>query len=166
VKLTQRTIAILFGALFFLSLGHQFILEQALGWHKLQVKKNIGSSKANRVLLLTQAQWDKAEKQGSDEVRLNGKMFDIKSIQQQNGHVLLYGHFDSKEDALLAKARAMDEQQKILKKSGFFAFFFFEELPLMETFRRDYPLAEKKYFSLCSFHSRVVPVDAPPPRCL
>lgn len=147
-----------------LSQGQQLLIEQLLNLHRQQVRHTVGKSKANRVLVLTQAQWDEAEKVRSDEIRLHGKLFDIKSMHQTKGQVLLYGHFDTKEDGLQATARALDEQNQMLKKSGFFAFFFFEDFPAFLTYRSNFFVKTIPLYAAIDYRTRVVPVEAPPPR--
>ncbi len=164
LKTSQRSIAILLGVLFLLSQGHHLLMEQVLRGHRQMVRQQMRSSKANRILLLTQEQWEKAEKVKVDEIRLNGKLFDIKSMHCEKGQVILYGHFDTKEDRLLASSRMLDDQQNVIKKSGFTAFFFFEAFPVMPCFRTEYPEETSQLMTACHFLTRVVPVDAPPPR--
>ncbi len=51
-----------------------------------------------------------------DEIRYKGKMFDVKKQLEQNEHVLLIGHYDSKDDMLIAATFSFFDDQPISGK--------------------------------------------------
>lgn len=60
-----------------------------------------------------------------DEILIDGKMFDIKSITFEHDAVILYGHFDKKEDRLLAMSDKAEEKKNQSKKVDGFDFTLF-----------------------------------------
>lgn len=88
-----------------LLLGKWQIIRHKQTIHHTKVKKNIW-------LTFSYDQWQSVEKMNASEIRIEGKMFDIKSLRFNKNQVLVFGHFDSKEDRLLAKERDLQKKNK------------------------------------------------------
>lgn len=99
--------------------------------HKERVRHEIQFSKKNTYLFFTKEKWEQIEKIDDDEINVNGKMFDIKSIQVTSTIVEICGHYDTKEDNLLAQSKESEKQ--LIKKVSFFQPYFFEKIEIFKS---------------------------------
>lgn len=155
-------------ALFLLLL---FALNQSATWfnatqihyHRQQERLN-KYPHINQILTLTYSQFKKAKKMETDEIMLEGRMFDVKSIQFTHHEVILVGHFDSKEDGLLAKAKEHESKNEKQNKSF--------KIPLL--FIESYEWSYKHPSLVCTVNKHMhylhqllspsIPFDSPPPQ--
>lgn len=96
--------------------------------HRLFTKK---SSKHPLIYLTLQKdEWNKAiHFFDKNEILIEGKMFDIKSISyRENGDIVLYGHYDHKESNLLSKKNSTKDEIQNKNSILVFAFYFFEKI--------------------------------------
>lgn len=124
--------------------------QACIAYHKKTEKK---SSKININLSFSIDEWQQVEKENEDEIRIQGRMFDIKSIRFEHDHVSVYGHFDTKEDNLIAKSK--EDHKKGEQKKGSnpdHQTLFFQEyitpvsLVFTDHLKRDYPLFRQHYW--------------------
>lgn len=97
------------------------------------------------------------------EILYQGKMFDIHWIEHKEGEVLLYGHYDIKEDYLLGRLGHALDGSKGIRNFTFFPFVFVETLPEFNFFQ----FPEYSRFLNAEPDSGLPyvfdPVDTPPP---
>ncbi|QLH46418.1 MAG: hypothetical protein HWD58_12780 [Bacteroidota bacterium] len=60
------------------------------------------SKKQNVSIRISQTEWTQSVFVKADEIILNGRLFDIRHVQQDAFGVLLYGHYDTKETRLVS----------------------------------------------------------------
>lgn len=100
-------------------------------------KSELKSKHTNAYYTFTYSQFQKAKRMAKDEILIDGKMFDINTITFEHNRVILYGHFDQKEDRLLAKSKDHESKKESRTKNFKVSFLYFENLKFTEilTFR-------------------------------
>ena len=99
-----------------------------------------------------------------DEILIDGKMFDIKAITFEPNAVVLYGHFDQKEDGLFAKSKDHESRKEGKLKSYKIPLLFVEDFKTPETLVYQ-PWKMNKYFIYSDSTLTVLPsADSPPPK--
>lgn len=138
-----------------------------IGFHKEHMKEEGG--KQNTFLVFSSEEWNMVTHVNDDEVLLDGKMFDVKAIDLRHGQVIVYGHYDTKEDMLLAQAKDLQKKNQDQKNS---------DSPLIHfnLFCQDivpkqvgcYFLPERNSFPIYSIQYlfRFQTVEIPPPRLI
>lgn len=120
---TPRYIAFILLLLFGASQSSTWLFSFQINQHRKQERRDVYKhNKENRVL--TYSEYNKLKFIEEKEILLEGKMFDIESVDFNENEVILHGHFDSKEDALLAKAKQKDSEKQENKSSKFPILFF------------------------------------------
>jgi hypothetical protein len=89
-------------------------------------KNNQKNNKQNIELVFSKSQWEQCTKLGAKEILIQGKMFDVYSTFVTDFQVIVKGHFDTKEDLLIAKYKS--DQEKKITKHCFSCFFYHEEI--------------------------------------
>jgi hypothetical protein len=130
--------------------GSMTFNQACIAYHKKAEKK---SAKININLSFSMDEWQQVEKENEDEIRIQGRMFDIKSIRFEHDRVCVYGHFDTKEDHLIAKSKEDHKKGEQKKNSNpDQQTLFFQDLPIVESavftihLKRDYPLLKQFYW--------------------
>lgn len=149
----------------FVSMQGSFILNYfGVQKHKETEKK---SRKKNISLSFTTSAWHNVEKVNEDEIRIHGQMFDVKSVQIQENKIIVFGHYDDKEDELIANVKNMEKKKGEHKKNtNIDNTLFFEDVKgslanIYTVFHdRDYPLLSQIYFF--QYHK----IENPPPKHL
>jgi hypothetical protein len=104
-----------------------------------EIHKEMRSELRNRpaeklqVLILTKSDFEKA-KAGDDEIKVNGKMYDIARVERKNQRVTVYCMQDGAEDNLLSFLDEVLKNASRDKKSvpsGVFAFISQADIPLV-----------------------------------
>ncbi len=121
------------------------------------------SAKKNQFISLTLKEWSMVRKVNKDEILLNGKMFDVKSITYKQNNVLVYGHFDSKEDQLLSKSRDANSKKNELQKTVKISILYCDELLDYSVKPIYYIVDSKKQFLQSEFINISLPIEIPPP---
>jgi hypothetical protein len=87
-----------------------------------------------------------------DEVRYQGKMFDIKQRRETSSELVLTGHFDSKEDKLFRWLKNLLEERHQQQGKRKLAFWFFDATldPFVPLMQRTFAPALKDYFGICA----------------
>ena len=149
----------------FISIQGGSLLNHAGLYHHKQVEKN--GSKKNIYLSFSTKDWQQVEKVNDDEIRIHGKMFDLKSIHFIQDSVIVYGHYDKKEDKILAHANELEKKKHEQKKQAAPDYnLFFEEtnvvVPNSISFyvKKDYSLFKQCYYF------EFINVESPPPQML
>ena len=163
MTLTPRHIAIVLGVLFGLYQCTALLIHLSIERHR-RYEHSEAKTKQNSYFTISYSQWKQAKKIKDDEILLNGKMFDVKSINFTEESVILYGHFDQKEDTLLAKAkehnsRNTDEIKSLKVPLLFFEAFNDSDLPFFNV----EPSRETHFFAEATF-SIFLSFDSPPPQ--
>ncbi len=124
------------------------------------------SNKADITLSFTMQQWQHVERMGSDEIRISGRMFDVKSLIVLDGKFVVKGHFDKKEDGLLAKAKELQKKQEQKKRSQ-------QDLKLFFELNTEGQIVKTTFFqkAVCFSYSTNYPFhiqmfDSPPPKAI
>lgn len=147
----------------FISVQGSFIFNHMrIQHHKVSEKR---SGKANIYLTFTAEEWENVEKEGDDEIEIDDKMFDIKSMHTENGKVTVYGHYDSEEDEMLAEQSDIEKKKSEHKKNTQAEFFLFFEKAIENNetvytsfYKRNYAFVPKTY--LFQYHWN----ESPPPK--
>ena len=121
------------------------------------------SAKKNQFISLTFKEWSLVRKVNKDEILLNGKMFDVKSITYKQNNVLVYGHFDSKEDQLLSKSRDANSKKNELQKTVKISILYCDELLDYSVKPIYYIVDSKKQFLQSELININLPIEIPPP---
>ncbi len=121
-------------------------------------------AKKNHYFKLNINQWTEVKIINKNEILLNGKMFDVKSIQFINDQVVIYGHYDSKEDRLLANAKDVNSKKQALQKTFKIAVMFCDEI-VEYCIQKTYSFKNNHTQNLISGLLLMnLPTDYPPPR--
>jgi hypothetical protein len=119
-----------------------------------------------QVLILTKADFEKA-KVGDDEIKVNGKMYDIARVEKENQRIKIYCIQDGAEDNLLSFLDEVLKNASRDKKSipsGVFTFISQADIPLVVTLPPNTFSQIKAYtpylFPSSNFHA---PLQSPPP---
>ena len=132
--------------------------------HRHNQHSNVNfSAKKNQFITLTLKEWSMVRKVNKDEILLNGKMFDVKAISYKHDNVLVYGHFDSKEDQLLSKSREADSKKNELQKTVKISILYCDEILDYSVKPIYYILDSKKQFLQSEFINISLPIEIPPP---
>lgn len=155
---------VLLAGLFVLAQAAPGIFRLLLQQHYVMMQQGI-ARKADTVLLLSPGEWAAVKEVKPGEVRIQGRLFDVRQIQRMpNGDVELSGHFDRKEETMLARAKAMDRQSHEVK-APIFLVFMFCEAPQEFSFYRPLPDPEPcRAFAQSRVSEGKCRRDGPPPR--
>ncbi|HMT34359.1 MAG TPA: hypothetical protein PKC41_00795 [Chitinophagaceae bacterium] len=147
----------------FISIQGSFILNHlGLQHHKQSEKK---ATKKNIYLSFSTKEWQKVEKVNDEEIRIQGKMFDLKSIQFKQDRVVVYGHYDVKEDKLLANAKALEKKKQEQKKSASNDYHLFFEISNTTILKTSIVLSKKNYYLFSQqYFSQYRDIESPPPQ--
>ncbi len=130
--------------------------------HKQMEKE---SREKNICLSFTVSTWHNIEKVNEDEIRINGKMFDVKTVQVQKGKIIVFGHYDDKEDELIANAKNMEKKKSEHKKNTKIDnTLFFEDIKTVVS--RIYPVFHDRHYPLLSqtYFFQYHKIENPPPK--
>jgi|688.fasta_scaffold846253_2 hypothetical protein len=130
--------------------------------HKIEEKK---SKKQNIYVTLKSTDWAHIEKVNDDEIKIHGKMFDVKSIFIEKGQVVVYGHYDVKEDRLLAQAKDVDSKKNQLKKSTNINVLFCNDIIDFSLDKIGYSQNQNKCRMHSSLLNQFLHIESPPPKC-
>jgi hypothetical protein len=122
LRLEKRHIAFILLILFGLNQSASWYYAAQIHQHRQAERK---SKHRNAFFTFSYSQFQKAKRMAEDEILIDGKMFDIKSITFEDDAVVLYGHFDQKEDQLLAMSDKAEEKKNQSKKVDGFDFTLF-----------------------------------------
>jgi hypothetical protein len=132
--------------------------------HK-QVEKK--SKKKNIYLTFSAADWQNIEKINEEEIRIQGKMFDLKSIRFVGNEVVVYGHFDIKEDKLLAHAKDIEKKKQDQKKNNHYdQGLFFENSSVAAIPHHHYLYLLDYPHYLRNYLFQYNPIESPPPKVI
>ena len=161
LRFEKRHIAFILLILFGLNQSATWYYAAQIHQHRQDERK---SKHSNAFFAISYPQFQKAKRITKDEILIDGKMFDIKSITFEYDAVMLYGHFDQKEDRLLAKANHHESKKEDKVKSFKIPFLYVEEIENQSDF--SYLTIESSQHILFSDHLRSVlqRVDSPPPK--
>jgi len=129
--------------------------------HKRDEKK---SKKKNIYVTLTSADWAHIEKVHADEIKIYGKMFDVKSVFIEKGQVVVYGHYDVKEDRLLAQAKDVDSKKNQLKKSSNVSVLFCNDIIDFSLDKIVYSQNQNTCRLQSSLINQFLHIESPPPK--
>ena len=129
--------------------------------HKIEEKK---SKKQNIYITLTSADFAHLEKVNDDEIKIHGKMFDVKSVFIEKGQVVVYGHYDIKEDRLLAQAKDVDSKKNELKKSSNISVLFCNDIIDFSLDKIGYSQNQNKCRMHSSLLNQFLHIESPPPK--
>lgn len=130
-------------------------------YHKIEEKK---SKRKNIYINLTSADWPHIEKVNDDEIKIYGKMFDVKSICIEKGQVVIYGHYDVKEDRLLVQAKDLDSKKNELKKSTNINVLFCNDIIDFSLDKIVYSQNQNKCRMHSSLLNQFLNIESPPPK--
>jgi hypothetical protein len=161
LRFEKRHIAFILLILFGLNQSATWYYAAQIHQHRQAERK---SKHRNAFFAISYSQFQKAKRMAKDEILIDGKMFDIKSITFEHDAVILYGHFDQKEDRLLAKANHHESKKGDKVKSFKIPFLYVEEIEHQSDF--SYLTIESSQHILFSDHLRSVlqGADSPPPK--
>lgn len=149
----------------FVSIQASFLVNKMLIHQHKQAEKK--SKKKNIYLTFSAADWQKIDKINGEEIRIQGKMFDLKSVRFVGNEVIVYGHFDIKEDNLIAHAKDMEKKKQDQKKNSQYDLGLFIENSAVASIPHHY------YLSLigCPHYLRNYlfqynPIESPPPKVI
>lgn len=80
------------------------------------------------VLRFALSEWQSIEKVNDDEIKVNNRMFDIRSISVEEHEVIVTGHFDKEEDEILADTDASHKKDACKKTEKFQTELFLETI--------------------------------------
>lgn len=129
--------------------------------HKRVEKK---SKKQNIYVTLTSTDFAHIEKVNEDEIKIYGKMFDVKSVFIEKGQVVVYGHYDVKEDRLLAQAKDVDSKKNELKKSTNISVLFCNDIIDFSLDKIVYSQNQNKCRMHSSLLNQFLHIESPPPK--
>lgn len=135
-------------------------------WQIIRHKQIEKHAKVNRNIWLTfsKEQWQSVEKMNETEIRIAGKMFDIKSQIFQNNQMLVYGHFDTKEDILLLKERDLQKKNRGHTSTTQDLQLFYEE-PIAPSFHSPiFGILNHTAFYKASYRFAYCRAEVPPPQ--
>jgi hypothetical protein len=130
-------------------------------YHKIEEKK---SKKQNVYITLTTADFAYIEKVNDDEIKIHGKMFDVKSVFIEKGQVVVYGHYDVKEDRLLVQAKDVDSKKNELKKSTNISVLFCNDIIDFSLDKIVYGQNQNKCRMHSSLLNQFLHIESPPPK--
>ena len=121
----------------------------------------------NVSIRISQTEWTQSVFVKADEIILNGRLFDIKHVQQDAFGVLLYGHYDTKETRLVSlqnKHRGSD-QSPGASQTELTTVLFYEELPVFQFFNVQESLLHDCFYSVNRLYAIPSLVTPPPRHC-
>ncbi len=115
----KSTIHILLVALLLLQAGGALVWCQAEQWHqRWQQMELVASANAPQVSFHLSEQEYLKVKKGSDELLMNGKMYDVRSVADNSGTIDIVAICDGKEDDIICKIEKLLKQGSGDKKSS------------------------------------------------
>ena len=157
---------VLLAGLFVLAQAAPGIFRMLLQQHYLMMQHGI-ARKADTVLLLSPGEWAAVKEVKPGEISIQGRLFDVRQISKKpNGEVELSGHFDRKEEKMLARAKAMDRQQHDVKAPIFLVFMFCETPPEFSFYRIMPDPEPYRLYAQCKVSGGKYGQDGPPPKFL
>lgn len=131
------------------------------------VMQHATARKSDTILLLSAEEWAAVREVKPGEVSIQGRLFDVRNLsKKRNGAVELSGHFDHKQEKMLARAKAMDRQQHEVKVPIFLVFMFSEAPPEFSFYM---PLQNRDPYRTnfrCMVLGGLCRMDGPPPRAV
>jgi hypothetical protein len=110
------------------------LINQSIILHQNFIAKNIQKHKNNIVLSFTYQEWQELKKVRADEIEINGKLFDIQSLQKSKDQIVIYGHYDTKEDQLKELSQDLKKKSKQIEKQNVAFSLLFCETPITYSF--------------------------------
>ncbi len=110
------------------------LINQSIKLHHHYIAKNIQKHKNNIVLSFTNQEWQELKKVRADEIEINGKLFDIQSLQKSKNRIVIYGHYDTKEDQLKELSQDLKKKSKQIEKQSIAFSLLFCETPITYSF--------------------------------
>jgi hypothetical protein len=114
-------------------------------------------------LTFSKEAWRQLKKIGRDEIELDGKMFDVKSIQKNESEIKVIGHYDTKEDALVAKCDSSHKDNSLKKSSFTSLLLFVETMDAFNFFKAKNYTTYNDSFILAYF-GNPLSIESPPPQ--
>jgi hypothetical protein len=110
-------------------------------------KKNERKSKLNYFVTIPQSNWKNIKKIGDDEIEINGDRFDVKFIEFKNHQLILFGHYDKKENEFVKKHTDFEKKKQEQKKTPSFSFLFYQimENPVINPIKNWISKTENRY---------------------
>lgn len=134
----------------------------AIKMHKESTRNN-ANHEPLVTLTFSKEAWRQLKKISRDEIMLDGKMFDVKSIQKNQSEIKVIGHFDSKEDALAAKCDSSHKDNSLKKNSFTFLLLFVETIDGFNFFKSKNYTAYHDSFIL-AYLGNPLNIESPPPQ--
>jgi hypothetical protein len=91
-------------------------------------KKNEQKRKVNYFVTIPKSNWKTIKKINADEIEINGKRFDVKLIEFKNHQLILFGHYDTRENEIVKQHTDFEKKKQDQNKSASFAFLFYEKI--------------------------------------
>ena len=91
-------------------------------------KKNEQKRKVNYFVTIPKSNLRNIKKVNADEIEINGKRFDVKFIEFKNHELILFGHYDTRENEIIKQHTDFEKKKQDQKQSASFAFLFYEKI--------------------------------------
>lgn len=130
--------------------------------HLIQHKKRELQKKENYKVIINKNEWNSIKQISKNEVEINGKMFDVKSITLINNKLILLGHFDEHEDYLISQQKTTKE--KVIKQSTLFVFLFYQNIESISLFKEKIVVSRIPLKYKETTLMNVMNKDIPPPK--
>lgn len=158
-----KHIALILLLLFGISQSTTWVFSNQINQHRKQQRAK-RDKHPNETIVLTQVQYKEVKVIEEDEIMLHGKMFDVHSVKFEKDKVILHGHFDTKEDVLMAAQKSHESKKEEQSKTYKFPTLFFEKIE--PVIRVTFLTIKKNKFILFSDKTQSVYLnfDSPPPR--
>lgn len=161
-----RCVAFLFLTLLVSSFWIGISIPIKIASHQKGIRQHL-QKKQNVSIRISQTEWTQSVFVKADEIILNGRLFDIKHVQQDAFGVLLYGHYDTKETRLVSlqnKHRGSD-QSPGASQTELTTVLFYEELPVFHFFKALESLIHSSFYAVNCIYPISTTVSPPPEHC-
>ena len=91
-------------------------------------KKNEQKRKVNYFVTIPESNWKSIKKVNVDEIEINGKRFDVKFVEFKKHELVLFGHYDTRENEIVKQHTDFEKKKQDQKQSDSFAFLFYEKI--------------------------------------
>lgn len=161
-----RCVAFLFLTLLVSSFWIGISIPIKIASHQQGIRQHL-QKKQNVSIRISQTEWTQSVFVKADEIILNGRLFDIRHVQQDAFGVLLYGHYDTKETRLVSlqnKHRGSD-QSPGASQTELTTVLFYEELPVFHFFKALESLIHSSFYVVNYIYPISSIVSPPPEHC-
>ena len=140
------------------------LINQSIKLHHHYIAKNIQKHKNNIVLSFTNQEWQQLKKVRANEIEINGKLFDIQSLHKSKDQIVIYGHYDTKEDQLISLSKQLKKKsQQTEKQDSAFSILFLES-PIHYHFFNPGFESNQPILNPSQLHTLYLQESSPPPK--